>query len=236
MLNTLGIVQVSHDSFRVASHAGRRLGGKSVLEWVVRRATDCQQLDALVVSLVDDAEGRIWGQFAPPDVPIHYSSRPDSLGQCVEALARFPARSLVRICAQNIFLDPVLVDRLVTTATTRVGCDYIGYAGVDGRPATASAKGLFGEWLRADALERADREAHLPADRAEPTRYVYSRPEEFGVLLLPLPTDIDPAGVSGAFDSAEQWELAQTIYDALGPEEWDWTRVVEMVSPGSGRR
>ncbi len=137
-------------------------------------------------------------------------------------------------CAQNIFIDPALIDRLAAAAATRVGCDYIGFAGADGRPATHAAEGLFAEWLRADALRRAHREAHLPIDRERPSRYIYTHPEEFGVLLLPLPEAIDLESMRRTLDVSENWELAQAIYEALGPEEWDLPRVAELVATGAG--
>ena len=43
MLETLGIVQLSNLASDSHRKAARRLGGKSVLEWVVRRVTDCQR-------------------------------------------------------------------------------------------------------------------------------------------------------------------------------------------------
>lgn len=40
MLKTLGIVQASFSSPLFRANALRKLGGKSLLEWVIRRATD----------------------------------------------------------------------------------------------------------------------------------------------------------------------------------------------------
>ena len=94
----------------------------------------------------------------------------------------------VRISAHSIFVDPVLVDRLANMAQTRVGCDYIGYAGHDGRPAAASAQGLFVEWVRVEALEKADREAHLLVDREHVTRYIYSPPRRIRRAVAAEPT------------------------------------------------
>jgi spore coat polysaccharide biosynthesis protein SpsF len=228
MLNTLGVIDVERDAFGGPAQAGRKVGGKSVVEWVVRRATDCQRLDGVVVALPDTSEGRSWGKAAPPETPVHYSSKTDALARSLDVARRYSARAIVRISAHSFFVDPVLVDRLVNTARTRVGCDYIGYAGHDGRPAAATAKGLFAEWVRVEALERAEREAHALADREQVSRYIYFRPEEFGVLLLP--TDVNTADVGRKLDRVDHWELAETIYDALGPEEWDWHRVVSLVA------
>ncbi len=236
MLETLGIIQVQKGLSPASSHLTRMLGGKSVLEWVIRRVTDCQRLDAVAVVLADNASERRWAGLVPPDVSVLYSARADALGDCVEALQHCPARAVVRICAYNPFLDPVLVDRLVNTADNHVGCDYIGYGSRDGRAAAISPIGLFAEWCRVDALRRADVEAIAAADRDQVTRFIYSRPEEFGVRLIPLPSELDGEEVRLRLDCAENWELAQTIFDTVGPDEWDWRRLAGLVAHPSQRK
>ncbi len=230
MLNTLGIVQVDHSLSPATSHLGRVLRGKTVLEWVIRRATDCQRLDAVVVALANQPQQRRWAGLVPPDVPVHYCEAGDALGECVEVLRHYPARAIVRIQAHSPFVDPVLIDRLVNTADVRVGCDYLGYGSREESPHTMAAMGLFAEWCRSDALRRADCEAHTVADRQQVTRYIYSRSEEFGVKLLSLPPELERDDVRRKLDCAENWEMTQSIFDALGPDEWDWRRLAGFVS------
>jgi spore coat polysaccharide biosynthesis protein SpsF len=226
------------------------LGGKSVLEWVIRRITDCQRLDAVAVVLAENTlatsapanneSQHCWAGLVPPDVPVLYSRQADALGDCAEALRQWPARAVVRVSAYNPFLDPVLVDRLVNTADHHVGCDYIGYGMRDGRAAASLSLGLFAEWCRADAVRRAEVEAIAALDRDEVTRFIYSRPEEFGVRFIPLPAELEADDVRRKLDCAEHWELAQTMFDSLGPDEWDWRRLASFVAhpphPASQRK
>lgn len=229
MVNTLGIIQVRSGSAPASSHLSRMLGGKSVLEWIIRRVTDCQRLDAVVVALADNTDEHGWAGLVPPDVSVMYSGRPDPLARCAEVLEQCPARAVVRVCGHNLFVDPVLIDRLVSTADNHVGCDYIGFGSREGRAAANLPVGMFPEWCRGDALRRADIEALAATDRDEVTRYVYSRPEEFGVRLLTLPPELEAEEVRRKLDCAENWEMTQTIFDTLGPEEWDWRRLASMV-------
>ena len=228
MLNNLGIIQVRQDKNEADRRIVRKLGGKTLLELVVRRITDCQRLDEVVVVLHDDPLDRIRA-LVPPDVPTFVSAQPDRLGQCADAIERFRPRAVVRVCADNPFIDPVLVDRLVSTADAHPNCDYISYCSADGRPAIQTHLGLFAEWCSAEALRRACREARRPADRAAVTSYLYSHPELFNVRLIRLPAELDRDDVRLKIDFEEDWEHAQAIYEALGPDEWDLRRITDLL-------
>jgi spore coat polysaccharide biosynthesis protein SpsF len=225
MLKTLGIVQPRLDGAGAWSHLARRLGGKPLLEWVVRRVTECQRLDRVIVLLGPGSEQARLAELAPPDIPVFLGRGDDLLGCYVAALDAYPAQSLVRVFADNPYTDPVLIDRLVKTADEHPDCDYISYRSRDGRPAILSSVGVFGEWCRADALRQADREARAPADRQHVTRYLFSHPESFRMRLVPTPRDLDRHAVRLSVDCHEDWEHAQTLHDALGPDALDWRAV-----------
>lgn len=229
MLNTLGIVHVRRELGRANSKVGRKLGGKPLLELVVRRVTDCLRLDGVIVVLGDDEQDDQIRPLVPPDVPVYISSQRDPLARFAAALDEFNARSAVRICADNPFLDPVLIDRLVSTADAHPACDYIGYCCSDGRPAILTQLGVFAEWCSGDALRRANRESRRSADRENVTGHLYAHPELFNVRLIPLPAELDREDLRLKIDFEEDWDHAQVIYEALGPDEWDWQRIADFL-------
>jgi spore coat polysaccharide biosynthesis protein SpsF len=229
MFNTLGIVQARLGSTRLKAKVARKLGGKSLLEWVVRRVTDCQRLDAVIVATGDGPGGHALAELVPPDVPLFVGSEADVLSRFAGAIEQYPASAVVRVCADNPFVDPVLIDRLVRTADQHPECDYISYCSQSGRPAILSAVGVYAEWCNSAALLRAHREATEPADREHVTRYLYSHPEQFQVRLIPGPRQLDRDDVRLTVDIEEDWEHAQAIYEALGPEEFDWQRITQLL-------
>jgi spore coat polysaccharide biosynthesis protein SpsF (cytidylyltransferase family) len=203
MLNTLGVVEVRRGrgpEWRIS----RKLGGKSILEWVVRRATDCQRLDAVVVLVGDDLLEAV-RPVVPADVKVVSSGGLDPLAATVAALARWRAKSLVHICADNPFNDPVLIDRLASAADAHPDCDYIGYCRADGRPAILTHLGVFADWCSARALRQADREAQGPAERGHVTTYLFGHPEKFNVRLIPLPAELDREDLRLTIDGEEDW-------------------------------
>jgi spore coat polysaccharide biosynthesis protein SpsF len=238
MLKTLGIVQACFCSATFRTNAVRKLGGRSLLEWVVRRVTDSMRLDGVIVVACDRTESRALGRLVPSDVPVWFSNAPDLLAGFAAALQEYPAEAAVRVRGDNLFIDPALIDRLVTAAESFAGCDYATYGSRDGRPAILSPVGVYAEWFRARALHRAQRTAKDPQDREDVTRYLYRHPRRFRVHLIPAPAEIDREDVRLTLEGDEDWDHALAIYDALGPEAFDWQRIAGFLNhqPAMRRR
>jgi spore coat polysaccharide biosynthesis protein SpsF len=228
MLKTLGIVEACFRSHQARSRTSRRLGGKSVLEWVVRRATDCLQLSGVIVVTSDGPENEFVSKLVPPDVPVHVAGKRDVLGCLAAATEKYPAQGVVRIGTNYPFIDPLLIDRLVVTAARHEECDYVSYCSRDGRPAILSPVGVYAEWCRAEALRLASRQARARVDREEPTRYLYSHPEKFRIRLIPVPEQIDREDVRLCVDVEEDFDHAVAIFEALGPE-LDYQRIATLL-------
>ncbi|HEV3343180.1 MAG TPA: NTP transferase domain-containing protein [Pirellulales bacterium] len=229
MTSTIGIVSVPSSSCQAGSKHIRKFGSRTLLELVVRRLTDSQRLDrVLVVAGKGLADGPL-GDLVPPDVSVYLSDRADPLGRLVCALEAAGAGAVVKIEAEHPFVDPILIDRLVTTAESHAQCDYVGFCFRDGRPVIHSPLGTFAEWFRADALRRADREARTAEEREQVTRFFCSRPERFHLRFIPVPAALESDNVRLSMDDHESWEHAQTIYDWMGPEGLDWRSIAQVL-------
>lgn len=229
MSNTVAIVQASRGAGPADPKIFRKLGGKSLFEWLIRRATDCPHLSGAVVVLGNGAEHERLRELVPSDVPVYAGGEHDSLSRVCAAMRCFRASAIVRVCADNPFVDPVLIDRLVNTAAAHPECDYISYCSADGRPATLSHLGVFAEWCSAAALELADQEARRASDRVDATRYLYSHPERFHVRLIPIPVGLDRFDLRLKVDREEDWDHAQVIFETLGHEELNWQRIAGLL-------
>ena len=229
MLRNLGVVQVYSRLPRFCANVKRRFGGRSLLEWVVRRVTDAMRLDGvIVVDCEPDDVGHVH-RLVPSDVPVFHGEGKDALDRFTKSLEEYPAEGVTRVRGDNLFVDPGLIDRLVTTAESHPNCDYVGYCSSDGRPAILSPVGVYAEWFRTTALRKANRLARDPADREHVTRYLYSHPEQFNIRQTPAPAAIDRDDVRLTVDMEEDWDHALAIYEALGPELLDWQRIARLL-------
>lgn len=229
MFQTLGIVQVDSHSTVPRLKSGRGLEGRSLLDWAIRRVTDCERLDAVIVVAPRIEAMSAWATLVPPDVPVHFSRAQDELGRLVDAVSEFRADAIVRISIDHPLVDPVLLDRLAIDAAEHPGIDYLGYCLPDGRPAVRSPLGLFGEWFRTKALIRAHRDGAAWAAAHSVTELFCSHPEKFQLRLLSIPIELQRDDLRLAIDSLDDWEIAQGIFNALGTEQVDWQRIAGML-------
>lgn len=228
MLNTLGIIQACHEPARFHSLAHRLLGGQPLLQWVVRRVTDSQQLDGVIVVSCKNEKYRPIHDLIPADVPLFVGSGVDALERFSKALEEYPADAIVRIRGDSPFVDPALIDRLITAAEAETDCDYMTYGTRDGRPAHL-ASGLYAEWIRTSALRRAARLARRAEDREDVTRYIHTHDKKFNARFIPAPAEIDRDDIRLTVDIEEDWEHALAIVDALGTDELDWRRIADLL-------
>ena len=235
MGTTLGVVEVQPAvealslKSPLAGIARRRFGGKTLLEWVVRRVGDAQRISKIVVLAGDDPLTRSLAELAPADVQSFVSSARDPLGRLADVVREFPCDGVVRLSVSTPFVDPILMDRLINTGFGCEPCDYAGYSLSDGRPAVESKMGVFSEWCSASAVLQSDREARRPEDRKSPTRYLVAHPEKFALRLLPAPVKLDRDDLCLAIHDEEDWEHVELILDALGPESLDWQYIMALL-------
>jgi spore coat polysaccharide biosynthesis protein SpsF (cytidylyltransferase family) len=239
MAATLALVEVEPDidhlqpDSPLAGMARRRFGGKSLLEWVVRRVSESQRISGIVVIAGSDPFSRRLCEVCPPDAKVLICEATDRLGRLAEASAALQCEGIVRLNISRPFVDPDLIDRLIAAAGNAAAgsaaCDYAGFSFTDGTPVVRSQLGIAAEWCSAHALARADRLAKRPEDRAASTNFLHSRPDLFELLLISLPPRLDRDDLRLAIHDEEDWEELQVIFDALGPESLDWQYIAALV-------
>src|SRR5262249_48608156 len=133
MATTLAVVEV-HPAIEtlaagspLAGMARRRFGGKSLLEWVVRRVSDAERLSGIVFLAGADSLARQLCEHCPPDARVMHSKARDPLGRFAEAARALPCQGLVRLNVCHPFVDPDLIDRLISAAEF-AGCDYASFS------------------------------------------------------------------------------------------------------------
>lgn len=234
MLRNLGIVEITPKNSPAArgeqNWAVRRFAGQSLLQWVTRRMTDALLLDHVaVVASATEHSLRI-SELLPADLSVFISdSAEDAVSRLAAAVRHYEPAAIVRVDLENPFVDPAMIDRLVSRAESYGCCDYMGYCSTRGGSVLLAQLGMLAEWCRADAVLLADQKATDAAERNHLTRFIYSRPDVFQLRLLPIPKPLDRTDLRLLLEVEEDWEHAQLILDALGPENLDWQRITHLL-------
>jgi spore coat polysaccharide biosynthesis protein SpsF (cytidylyltransferase family) len=212
----------------LAGIARRAFGGKSLLEWLVRRVSDAEYIAGVVVLAGDDSLSRAICKHCPSNVQVVLSAAADPLARLAAAARALPGSGLVRLNVTHPLVDPDLIDRLIATADSGA-CDYATFSLADGRPAIQSKLGFFAEWCAVEAVLRADRLAVGSEQRATATGFLAARGDLFSQKLIAVPRQLDRSDLRLAIHHEEDWEELQLIFDALGPESLDWQYIASLL-------
>ena len=171
MGKTVAIVQARMGSERFPGKMMSLLGGYPVLEWVLRRLLRARLLDDIILATTtlsrDDPLARVASRLG---VRCFRGDEHDVLGRFVAAAKLVGADNVVRICADNPFVDPDEIDRLVSFFSS-AGCDYA--CNHQDRLGSGYADGFGGEILSVNLLQSISIETTDPTHREHVTLYLW---------------------------------------------------------------
>lgn len=231
MLRTLGIVHACFEGQGPKPMGSRKLGGRPLLEWIVRRITDCQQLGGTVV-LTDDAPVNApVSDLVPLDVPVFVAKQSqDAVSRLLMVLDACPAEHVVCVGCRYPFLNPMWIDRLVSEAESAEGADFACYASVsDGDQSGGSEVAFDIRWVRTAALRRLDRKIKTARDRACLDTFFRSARSGCRTLSVRPPVEIADGRLQLALGSEEDWEEVLAVFDSLGTDGLDWQRIADLL-------
>jgi len=214
------VIQARAGSTRLPGKVLEDLGGRPVLEWVVRAARAATRVDEVIV-----ATSTLVGDDAVADlahclgVMLVRGSEDDVLSRFVAALDAHPADALVRLTADCPLLDPTLIDAVAGAWAAAPTHDYVSTVLVRCLP-----RGLDVELVSAQALRDVDRMA-TGHDRVHVTSALYADPRTYRLLGLCVTPRADDLRVT--LDTAEDLVLLRALVAVLPDSPPAWRDVVD---------
>jgi spore coat polysaccharide biosynthesis protein SpsF len=151
------VVQARLGSTRFPGKMLAPLGGRPLISWVLERVVRSREVADVIVATTDSPEDDpLVAAIAGYPVAVFRGSADDVLARFADALAGTDAEHVVRVCADNPFVDPDCIDALIRehirTASEYMfnhrphgECDYVD--------------GLGAEIIERDVFDRLSREA-----------------------------------------------------------------------------
>ncbi|MBK9176748.1 MAG: NTP transferase domain-containing protein [Flavobacteriales bacterium] len=229
------VVQARMGSTRLPGKMLREVhAGRTLMELMLERLLTVHPPDRIILAtttnvlddpLVEIAQGR--------EINVFRGSEHDVLERFLGAARAMQWDSLVRVCADNPFFRPETIAPLAE-AGMAANADYAGYFFSDGLPSIRSHCGLFPEWVGLSALKGAAERTLEPLFREHVTNYIYSHPEQFQLVRLPVPDEEQVRKWRLTVDSEADLDLCRQLLADLGGGEVNWSAMVEYLgrSPG----
>ncbi|UQU64486.1 NTP transferase domain-containing protein [Couchioplanes caeruleus] len=210
-MRTLGIVQARMGSSRLPGKVLRRLGGRTVLDRVVRAAQDSGVLDDLVVATTTEArDDAVAAECEAIGVAVHRGPVDDVLTRFLGVLDERAGESdaVLRFTADCPLLDPELIMLAANVFAATPDLDYLSTS-----IARTLPRGLDVEIVRTEVLRQIDKLA-TDHHRTHVTSYVYSHPYDYTVLGLTLQPDLSHLRLT--LDTEDDWRLIEAIVAHFG--------------------
>ena len=208
----VAVIQARMNSSRLPGKILMSFAGAPMLQRLVERVSGAKTLDGLVIATSDtQADDPVEALCNQIGVSCHRGSEIDVLGRMLGAAQSHRADVLVRLTADNPFVDASLVDFVV-------GCflgadeqvDYVQNVDDCGFPF-----GLYVEVCTMDALREANAQASAE-EREHVTLYVRQRPDAFAHIRVEAPGAFQETHLS--VDTPEDHARLKPLFERLHAE------------------
>jgi spore coat polysaccharide biosynthesis protein SpsF len=200
------------DSSRLPGKALKPLAGAPVLARVLHRLSHAREIDGIVVCtsarVVDDPIAAFADKM---HMGLFRGATDDVLGRALAAAAYLKADAVVRISGDSPFMDPALVDVLVTQH--RAGTPDIT---TNVHPRSYPA-GMSVEVIATATLEKLDGTVTDPAEREHVTQHLYRNSSAFRIENVAAPDNLGDVDLALDTDDDfvfQSWLAAEVAADA----------------------
>lgn len=213
-MRRVAIVQARMGSSRFPGKMLAPLAGRPLLQWVLQRVQQANELDAVVLATSDLPRDQPLVDLARRlGVATFTGSETDVLGRFNAAASAHGADVVVRVCADNPFICPGEIDRLLRffdTSRADYACNHLDRRG------SAYADGFGAEVLGAGLLARLAADAHEPRHREHVTLYLWDHAEHFDLRAVPAPAALAHPTLRFDVDRPEHLAELQALCERAG--------------------
>jgi len=222
-MKVVGIIQARMGSTRLSGKVLLDIGGKTMLQRVVERASRSTTIDQVVVATTAlDRDEPIVEACARDGVACVRGSEDDVLDRFILAAHRFEAEIVVRITSDCPLIDPEVIDEVLTQFHQKEP-DYASNTMTRCWP-----RGLDAEAIDVVALEATGRLASESYERVHVTPYIYGHPDQF--RLLPVVGPFNHGDLRWTVDVEEDLAMVRRVYNAFGDSsEFGWREVLDLL-------
>lgn len=212
MSKTVAIVQARMGSTRFPGKMLALLDGRPIIEWVLHRVSLAKLVDTVVLATSDLAQDDPLSEWAARlGVSVFRGSDADVLGRFAGAATIAKADNIIRICADNPFIDALEIDRLIRYYYGH-SCDYAcNHQDLLG---SGYADGFGAEIFTNSLLQQLASRLTKLRYREHATIYLWEHPEKFALHAVPAPSELAFPNLRFDVDLPQDLITLQKLADA----------------------
>ena len=185
--------------------------GKTILEIIIERLKMFVDLPIILATTTNKVDNELEDVANKLQVECFRGSESNVLNRFISAAAFAGTQKIIRVCADNPFLNALALNELVLVAS-QSAADYVGFR-INGKPSIKTHFGFWGEYVTLDALKRVATITTQPLYLEHVTNYLYEHPELFDIEWIATPEAVvDREDIRLTIDTMTDFTNANTIY------------------------
>ena len=106
MINTLGIIQARTGSTRLPDKMLKKINGSMLIEWEKKKTKKLKKIDKIILATTTEKKDLRLVKIAKKNkIGFFRGSNKDVLTRFYKASLRYKSKKIIRICADNPFID-----------------------------------------------------------------------------------------------------------------------------------
>lgn len=203
---------------------------KSLAEVIFSNLSNLSSSFKLVVATTTNPADKAIADIAKNiGLEVFRGSEKNVLQRFIDASKTFDTKTIVRVCADNPFINVQMIQELVNEHQ-KGNFDYTSFAFSDGTPTIKSHIGLFAEVVSMDALKKISDFTSDAFYLEHVTNFIYSNPKDFKVNLIQLPTFLqDKRDIRLTIDTQRDFDAMKLLYNQVYPYHQNIKRILEEI-------
>ena len=176
------------------------------------------KLPVVLATTINPTDDRLCTLAEKHEVPAFRGSENDVLSRFIQAANHFGFNKIIRVCADNPFLDLSALEFLAEQFN-QSDADYLGYQLDGNKPSILTHFGFWAEAVQLEALERTAGLTSVNLYHEHVTNFIYGNPTLFSVQFIAAdPVVFSRTDIRMTLDTLEDFEMQVKIYDAMSKE------------------
>lgn len=223
------IIQARQGSTRLPNKMNLSFyGGRTILELLVDQLKiSFPNIPIILATTSNSNDDSIVRQGEQFEIEIFRGSEENVLKRFIDAASKFGITKIVRVCADNPFLNMSAVQNLIQELQSN-DYDYISFRTNDGIPSIKTHYGFWAEGVKKSCLEKVQNKTSDKFFLEHVTNYIYSNPSKFNLRFLKIPSILEGRKIRLTIDTYQDFEIAQKIYEEVKKQKV--TSIPEIIS------
>jgi spore coat polysaccharide biosynthesis protein SpsF len=191
--------------------------GHTILDLLLEKAKKLN-VPVVLATTINPSDDRLCILAQKHDVPVFRGSENDVLDRFIQAARQFDFSKIIRVCADNPFLDLAGLQTLIDEFK-QSDADYLGFQLAGNKPSILTHFGFWAEAVNLTALEKAAALTSEKLYHEHVTNYIYGHPALFNIQFIPADSVVfSRTDIRMTLDTPEDFGIQKQIFATISKE------------------